>query len=108
MNHFCTITTYDHLYKVFALRDSLLQYDNNTILHVLMTDGDPAKIKEDHIKMYSVDDISSEDIVQKIAAKYRNQSDRLRWSLKPSFLKFLLTDSSKVIYLDNDLFFFND
>ena len=110
MNHFCTITTYDHLYKVFALRDSLLQYDNNTILHVLMTDGKPSSVNEPHIKMYAVADISSEAIVTKIASKYRRQSDRLRWSLKPSFLKFLLnqTDLNKAIYLDNDLFFFND
>ena len=75
-----------------------------------MTDGDSASVKQDHIKMYSVADISSEEIVKRIAAKYRNQSDRLRWSLKPSFLKFLLgqSDTGKVIYLDNDLFFFND
>jgi hypothetical protein len=99
MNHFCTITTYDHLYKVFALRDSLLQYDNNTILHVLMTDGNPASVQSEHIKMYSVDDINTEEIVNKIAAKYHSQKDRLRWSLKPCFLKFLLAkeDITKAI-----------
>lgn len=110
MNHFCTITTYDHLYKVFALRDSLVQHDYNTTLHVLMTDGNPASVQSEHIKIYAVTDISSEEIVHKIAAKYHNQPDRLRWSLKPSFLKYLLnkTDEGKVIYLDNDLFFYNN
>jgi len=110
MNHFCTITTYDHLYKVFALRDSLLQYDNNTILHVLMTDGDAASVTSGHIKMYAVADISSQPIVEKIAAKYSRQKDRLRWSLKPPFLRFLLSkpEISKAIYLDNDLFFYHN
>ena len=110
MNHFCTITTYDHLYKVFALRDSLLQYDNNTILHVLMTDGDTASVQSEHIKMYAIADISADELVKKISAKYHNQKDRQRWSLKPCFLKFLLAQDeiTKAIYLDNDLFFYHD
>jgi lipopolysaccharide biosynthesis glycosyltransferase len=110
MNHFCTITTYDHLYKVFALRDSLLQFDQNITLHVLITDGNAVEVQSQNIKTYAIGDINSDEIVNKIAAKYAQQKDRLRWSLKPCFLKFLLQreDITKVIYLDNDLFFFND
>lgn len=110
MNHFCTITTYDHLYKVFALRDSLVQFNPDITLHVLMTDGNHAEVRSENIKMYSVADMNAEEIVRKIAAKYAHQKDRLRWSLKPCFLKFLLIQggTDKVIYLDNDLFFFND
>lgn len=111
MNHFCTITTSDHFFKVYALRDSLLQYNTDTTLHVLITDDIPATVQQEgHIKTYTIADIGSEEIVNKITAKYRRQKDRLRWSLKPSFLKYLLakTDTGKVIYLDNDLFFFND
>ncbi len=110
MNHFCTITTYDHLYKVFALRDSLLQYDNNTTLHVLMVDNGKLSVTDNAIKMYSIADLGNDELVKSIQKKYAVHKDKLRWSLKPSFLKFLLGKSEvdKVIYLDNDLFFYND
>jgi hypothetical protein len=110
MNHFCTITTSDHLYKVFALRDSLLRYDNNTTLHVLVIDDLESETDVAGIRIYRVADLSGEDTVQKIASKYKRNKDRLRWSLKPSFLKFLLgkDDITKAIYLDNDLFFYNN
>ena len=110
MNHFCTITTYDHLYKVRALRDSLLQYGNNTVLHVLMVDKGKLAETDECIKIYSIADLGNDELVKRIQKKYSSQSDKLRWSLKPSFLKFLLSinEISKVIYLDNDLFFYND
>ena len=109
MNHFCTITTADHFYKVQALRDSLLKFDNDMMLHVLVVD----KGSLDHsmsICFYGLSDLMHNDVVKDITTKYRKQTDRLRWSLKPSFLKHLLgkTDIEKVIYLDNDLYFFND
>ena len=110
MNHFCTITTGDHLYKVFALRDSLVQFDNNIMLHVLLVDKTAPPVHAPHIQMYSIKDLGNDAVVDRIRVKYRKDTDRLRWSLKPSFLKFLLSkdDITKAIYLDNDLFFFND
>ena len=110
MNEFCTITTYDHLYKVYALRDSLLRYDNNTMLHVLMVDNSKEQIHSEAIKGYTIDDLNGDIVVERIISKYHSDKDKLRWSLKPSFLRFLLQkdEISKAIYLDNDLFFFND
>jgi hypothetical protein len=110
MNHFCTITTSDHLYKVFTLFDSLLRYDKNTTLHVLVIDNPEAETGVAGIKTYRIADLSDDNTAQKIVSKYRGSKDRLRWSLKPSFLKFLLEKEgiTKAIYLDNDLFFYNN
>jgi hypothetical protein len=106
MNHLCTITTSDHLYKVYALRDSLVKYDNNILLHVLVVDNNEPP-QADYIKSYRLADLDKDETAKSIISKYSN--DKLRWSLKPSFLKFLLgkDEISKAIYLDNDLFFFN-
>ena len=109
MNQFCTITTSDHFYKVRALRDSLLKFDNHILLNVLVVDS--TLIEADtNICLYYLHDLLDDAVVKQIVSKYKNKTDRLRWSLKPSFLKYLLRISGidKVIYLDNDLFFFND
>ena len=110
MNHFCTITTYDHLYKVFALRDSLLRYDNDTTLHILIVDDKQGALVGDSVKMYTLADLNNDELVKSICTKYAGNKDKLRWSLKPGFLRFLLgkDEITKVIYLDNDLCFFND
>jgi len=41
--------------------------------------------------------------------KYKIYKDKLRWSLKPVFLKYLIENSiaDKIIYVDNDIAFFN-
>ena len=110
MNHFCTITTYDHLYKVLALRDSLVKYDNSILFHVLVVDNAQRGLTEGNIKSYALTHLGKDDTVNRIIAKYKRDKDKLRWSLKPSFLKFLLAQVSieSMIYLDNDLFFYND
>ncbi len=109
MNHFCTITTADHFYKVQALRDSLLKFDSQIVLHVLVVDSSQIEQSE-NIFFYNLPDLSTDTVVRNIISKYKKQTDRLRWSLKPSFLKYLLGQIAieKVIYLDNDLYFFND
>ncbi len=107
MNHFCTITTADHFYKVLALRDSLLKFDREIILHVLVVDL--TRFEESpNIRFYNLQDLANDGTVRNIIAKYKKHTDRLRWSLKPSFLKYLLQkpDADSVIYLDNDLYFF--
>jgi len=107
-NHCCTITTCDHLYKVFALRDSLVKYDNGILLHVLVVNNNNPEPSANNIKFYTLASLNSDTTAKSIMAKYKK--DKLRWSLKPSFLKLLLglEDITKVIYLDNDLFFYND
>lgn len=106
MNHFCTISTVSHLYKTYALADSLLK-TGEACLHVLITDGNP---EADHkiCKFYNAEHIRNFSVADTILRKYHRQKDKLRWSLKPVFMNFLLSENTteKLIYLDNDIFLY--
>lgn len=106
MSNFCTISTVSHLYKTYALADSIAPFGG--VLHVLLIDGSPKNTTEipQNICFFSLKNLA-EKIGEKIVLKYKNK-DKLRWALKPVFLTFLLRKYSKVIYVDNDIFFFND
>ncbi|MDB5283996.1 MAG: hypothetical protein JWO06_3071, partial [Bacteroidota bacterium] len=39
MNNFCTISTSGHLYKAYALADSLRGISDDFILHILVVDS---------------------------------------------------------------------
>ncbi|MBL7777494.1 MAG: hypothetical protein JNK66_04245 [Chitinophagales bacterium] len=108
--HFCTITTSDHYYKVFALCESLQKFSSDFTLHVLVVERDLPHLIFPQIKKYHLSDIQQNTTANGIAAKYRKNADRLRWSMKPVFLKYLLAQPKieNVVYLDNDLFFYND
>lgn len=110
MNNFCTISTRSHLYKALALADSL-QQGNDYVLHVLVVDG-REDVVHSRCKFWYLSDLSADTQAQKIITKYSSNADKLRWSLKPVFMKHLLSGSSdaleKVIYVDNDIFFYND
>ncbi|HWB64509.1 MAG TPA: glycosyltransferase, partial [Chitinophagales bacterium] len=108
MNHFTTISTASHLYKVYALAESLSSHGNDFILNVLVVD-DNKKYNFPNCRFFRLTDIEQEENAADIISKYRNNKNRLRWSLKPVMMKFLLGAGSaqKVIYLDNDLFFFS-
>lgn len=109
MNHFCTITTQSHLYKVHALADSLKEQKHDFSLHVLVVDTNQSFVYANCI-FYNLQDLSTNTTTKIILSKYRKKSDKLRWSLKPVFLLQLLEKpgSHKVVYLDNDLFFYSD
>ena len=106
MSNFCTTSTVSHLYKTYALADSIAPFGG--VLHVLLIDGSPDNTTEipQNIHFFSLKNLTDE-IGKKIISKYKNK-DKLRWALKPVFLTFLLRKYSKVIYADNDIFFFND
>ena len=108
VNHFCTITTFSHLYKVQALADSLKAQRREFLLHVLVTNSN-ADISYSDCKFWKVADLKSELSASVILEKYSGKPDKLRWSLKPVFLKFLLQrEIGKVLYIDNDQFFYSD
>lgn len=108
MNHFCTISTHSHLYKTLALADSVQNHGRSFILHVLMVDGDK-NYKAQNCVFYNLDDLTGNDTAAQIIKKYKRASDKLRWSLKPVFLTHLLKNTDqKVVYVDNDQFFYND
>lgn len=109
MNNFSTITTYDHLYKVYALSDSICSKHPDDMLHVLCINGDHRLADHPQCRFYGISDIVSTPSFEIIYSKYKRQSDKLRWSLKPVFLYFLLQNQiDKVIYIDNDVYFFGE
>lgn len=96
-----------HLYKVFALVDSLHKH-GESLLHVLVVDGD-VTYEYSGCRLYSLNDLSSQESSPLIVSKYKKGSDKLRWSMKPVFMKFLLQKEEirKLIYVDNDIAFFS-
>lgn len=108
VNHLCTISTVSHLYKTFALADSLKQGEEYT-LHVLLVDSDK-DYSHENCRFWKLGQLQIDDTIHAITQKYTGSNDRLRWSLKPAFMKYLMANlpTDKMIYLDNDLYFYND
>lgn len=103
--HFCTISTVSHLFKAFALADSLLPYD--AMLHVLVTDSIPGAppVPPPNVILYDLESQMDNAIAPRLVRKY--SGDALRWGLKPVYLKHLLGKGyESVIYVDNDIFFY--
>lgn len=110
MMNFCTISTSDFYYKVYALCDSLREQNPNFVMHVLILDKDFPYCPFPQVKRYYLKDILTTPTASDIVKKYARYKDKLRWSLKPVFLKFLLNreDIDSAVYLDNDICFFSD
>lgn len=109
MYHFCTITTADHLYKTMALYDSLIAISSEIWLHVLCIDGTFTAEGQQHITYYSPDVLSEIPSAQEIITKYTSSHNKLRWCLKPVFLRYLTGEKAeKAIYVDNDIYFYGD
>jgi hypothetical protein len=110
--HFCTITTSDHYYKVLALRDSLQAISETFRLHILNIDAQATSNLDMSVHMinYDLSVFKSDCTAQAIIKKYSRNADKLRWSFKPIFLKYLLRLNAvnSVIYLDNDIAFFSE
>jgi hypothetical protein len=109
MYQFCTITTVSHLYKVYALAESLKDQQRDFLLNVLVID-DQRDFEFENCRFFKLTDVSAADHATDIITKYHRDKDKLRWSLKPVLMKYLLLkpEISELIYLDNDLFFFSD
>jgi hypothetical protein len=107
--HFCTISTYSHLYKVYALADSIKEQYPGFVLHVLVVDSEE-KLQFENCRFLALSGIRKNNTADGIITKYIGSKDKLRWALKPVFMHWLLEQEEidRVIYLDNDLFFFND
>ncbi len=109
MNHFCTITTASHWFKVQALTESLKAVNSDFKLHVLCID-EAIKEPQAVFNFYQTKDIKKLPVAESIESKYKSNKDKLRWCMKPVFMHHLLSQSEidKLIYLDNDLFFYNE
>lgn len=105
MYTFCTISTSSHLFKAYALADSISSFNGH--LHILLIDGDKNADHPGNVVIHTREELADETS-RHIILKYKNNKDKLRWALKPCFVKHLLTSESKVIYADNDIFFYGD
>ena len=105
-NQFCTISTSSHLFKCFALADSLAPYNGHLNI-LLVDDKEKSFALPKNVKVYNIGELH-DTLAKQISTKYSNKPDCLRWSLKSVFLKYLLNFSEKVIYIDNDIYFFTD
>ncbi len=108
---FCTIVTSSHLPYALTLFDSIRRYDQEVGLHVLVVDIEvevQMNIPEGVI-IYKNSDLSQMPYAQEIYNKYfkKRNNDRYRWSMKPVFLNYLLSQGfTKVTFLDCDIYFF--
>lgn len=99
----CTISTKSHIFKSFTLLESVKQF-SETDLFCLVTDVSE-KVMHSEIQFNYINDFTS-DTALKIQQKYKG--DKLRWALKPVYVKYLLEQGyDQVIYVDNDVFFYS-
>lgn len=112
-NTFCTIITADYYPKALALYSSLQQFERPVQLQVLVADNKPVHQTgpiPEGIVLTTASDLSGYPLVNELYNKYAFADiDSFRWSLKPVFVSYLLEQKfNKVLYLDCDMYFFND
>lgn len=110
---FCTIITAGYYPKALALYKSIKEYDTGIHLYALIADNRPIPGTIDlpeGIKIIYAKDLADYPFVDELYRKYAHHDmDSFRWSLKPVFISYLLDNGfDKVLYLDCDMFFFND
>lgn len=99
----CTISTDSHLFKSYALLESVQQF-NATETFCLVIDSKEKPVQEG-IHFHQLPDLTS-DIATELKKKYKG--DKLRWALKSVYVSYLLNSGyDKVIYLDNDIFLYD-
>jgi hypothetical protein len=115
-NSFCTLITPDYYPYSLAILNSLEEHSSQpVILEVFITanviDKSFFHLKEKiNLKFNFIEDIKN-PIAEELYKKYNlSYMDGYRWSMKPVFINYLLEKKlyDKVIYLDSDLFFYND
>ncbi|MDP4286104.1 MAG: methyltransferase domain-containing protein [Bacteroidota bacterium] len=113
---FCTIITSDYIHYALALHKSLSDFGKDVKLYILMSDGKEivsTKIEEKYPRIFILysEDLCRSGIGKNIYDKYYDEDiSAFRWSMKPVLINYLLDvkDYQKVIYLDADIYFYND
>lgn len=117
MEAFCTIITYDYLFYAQALQASFKHFHADIPLHVFIADEglslSTIKVDLPNTHFYTTDTFEKDTMAQALHKKYvegEEDYDKFRWSMKSVFMRFLLEEKAceKVIFLDPDLYFFND
>ena len=110
--NFCTIITSSHYHLASVLSHSLeLQQLEFKLFVLVVDDFEQITIKNNDINFINIKTIIDFPYVSLMSSKYDLdfQSDNLRWSLKPVFLKYCIqTFSNDFIFLDSDIFILND
>lgn len=110
---YCTIVTHDHLHFALALNSSLLAFNTNIQFKVLVADqaadGPLISSRYPNVQIFNASELCITDIAKTLYNKYAKGSmDRFRWSMKPVFINYLLTQGyEQVFFLDPDTFFFS-
>ncbi|KAA9036386.1 methyltransferase domain-containing protein [Ginsengibacter hankyongi] len=113
---FCTIITSDYIHYALALHKSLLDFGKNVKLYILISDRKEivrTKIEEKYPGIFILysEDLCNSGLGKNIYDKYHDTDiTAFRWSMKPVLINYLLEvkDYQKVIYLDADIYFYND
>lgn len=112
MNTFCTIVTKSHLSWAYALNESIIEFDAESKLHILVSDLtlDEAVVSiAPNIQIVTLSSLENVTFANDIISKYTTNQDALRWSLKPILISYLLeTGYNKVLYCDCDIFFYDN
>lgn len=78
------------------------------MLHILVTDSNDS-FTFANCKFWQLSDLQGLPVALSIISKYSKTPDKLRWSLKPVFMQFLLqAEAEKLLYVDNDQYFYSD
>ena len=94
------------MFKAYALANSIAPFKG--FLNILVIDEKSVLTnKPENINIFTLSDLKDQ-IGNQIIGKYKTNQDKLRWALKPVFLKHLLNETNAVIYVDNDIYFYND
>jgi hypothetical protein len=116
---FCTIVTNNYLPYAYALNESILKHGEEIEFKILVTDLSKnderfhsivAQKNFENISFYDPISIQENEVSASIYSKYHDTNmDVFRWSNKPVFINFLLSQGyDKVIYVDSDIFFYSD
>ena len=104
---FCTISTESHLYKAAALFESVRRYSSDTNIHFAIWCIDSNNCF-DFQDFSGIAALREKPKAKSVFEKYAGNHDHIRWSLKGVMISELLDRFEKVLYLDNDTFFFNN
>lgn len=117
-NTFCTIITGNYYAYALSLFESLKTHSKQDVaMYVYVADDSSEQeflysLQKLHKGIFFIfkDEIQTE-ITSKLFDKYHKAyMDAYRWSMKPVFINYLIQekDFEKVVYLDCDLFFYNN
>lgn len=106
---FCTIVTDEFINHAKVLHSSVIKFYPVVSLQVLVI-GKTETSSENNFIIHQITSISNYPYIKELELKFAHTNkDLFRWSLKPVFICYLLEHGfEKVIYIDPDIYFFND